>query len=393
MLLCLATLMISAFADAQTYKFSTLYSFAGSGTGPSRISANLILDSAGNLYGVSSNGGTHGQGTVFKVTPSGVLTVLYNFKGSPDGSAPLASLFRDKAGNLYGTTYAGGITSQCPNGDTGCGTVFKLTAAGKESVLHAFTNGTDGALPTTSVAVDSAGNVYGTALNEAQSGGDAGNGLVYKVDTKNNFTVLHTFCAVDPNCSDGQYPTSGPVLDASGNVYGATSSGGQYNGGTIFEITPADVESVLYSFANEYESLIWGNLTRDSKGNFYGVAVAESLNTTDGGKVYKVTSTGKETLPYSFCVTSPGCPAGDEPEAPLNVDKSGNIFGVVTQGGKNGSGGVFKVTPTGAETLIYNFPSGFSSYGVVMDAAGNLYGVSSNGGKNNAGEIYKLTLQ
>jgi uncharacterized repeat protein (TIGR03803 family) len=150
---------------------------------------------------------------------------------------------------------------------------------------------------------------------------------------------------------------------------------------------------VLYSFANEYESLLSGNLTRDSRGNFYGTTVAESLNTTDGGKVFKVTSTGSETVPYSFCVTPPGCPAGDEPLAPLQIDKSGNIFGVVTQGGKNGSGGVFKVTPRGTESLVYNIPSGFISNGVVMDSAGNLYGVSLNGGKFNAGEVYKLTLQ
>ncbi|HLZ39955.1 MAG TPA: choice-of-anchor tandem repeat GloVer-containing protein [Candidatus Sulfotelmatobacter sp.] len=387
-----ALLLASTLLSAQTYKFRTIYSFPSSGTGPSRVSSNLILDSAGNLYGVSAQGGQYQQGTVFKVTPSGTLSVLYSFQGLPDGSGPSASLFRDKAGNLYGTTFGGG-TDACGPNFPGCGTVFKLTPGGQESILYRFTGLNDGALPTISVTADSAGNVYGATLNEVQAGGAGGNGDVYKIDTKGTFTILHSFCAIDPNCSDGQYPMSGLIPDASGNLYGSTDGGGQFNGGTIYKITPFDVESVLYSFPNEYESQNWGNLTRDSLGNFYGVTVAGTLNTIDGGKVFKVSSTGVETVPFSFCVTQPGCIAGDEPEAPLQIDKSGNIFGVVTQGGKHGSGGVFKLTPGGTEALIYNFPSGFSSYGVVMDPAGNLYGVSVNGGTYNAGAIYKLTLQ
>jgi uncharacterized repeat protein (TIGR03803 family) len=204
---------------------------------------------------------------------------------------------------------------------------------------------------------------------------------------------LHLFCSPDPNCPDGQYPVSGPILDAAGNLYGSTAGGGAYNGGTIYQITPAGTETVLYSFANEYESLMSGNLNRDAEGNFYGVTIAESFNTTDGGKVFKVTSTGQETVPYSFCVTPPGCTAGDEPEAPVQIDTAGNLYGVVTQGGANGSGGVFEVNASGVETIVYNFPSGFSSYGVVMDSEGNLYGTSVNGGTYNMGTVYKLTRQ
>jgi uncharacterized repeat protein (TIGR03803 family) len=392
LLTTLALLCLAAFANAQNYKFSVIYSFPNTGSGPSRVSNNLILDGAGNLYGVSAQGGKYQQGTVFEVTQTGKLTVLYSFKGSPDGAGPLSSLFRDAAGNLYGTTFAGGITSQCANGDTGCGAVYKLTPTGKETVLYAFSGSSDGALPTMSVAVDNAGNVYGTTLNDAEAGGDAGNGLVYKISSNGTFTALHTFCLVDPSCSDGQYPTSGPVLDRQGNVYGVTAGGGQFNGGTFYKVTPAGDESVIFDFANEYESQTSGNLSRDAKGSFYGVTATGTLNTVDGGKIFKVTANGAENVPYAFCVL-PGCPAGDEPEAPLQIDSSGNIFGVVTYGGKNGSGGVFKITPNGNETLIYNFPAGFSSYGVVMDTSGNLFGVSINGGKFNAGEVYKLSPQ
>jgi uncharacterized repeat protein (TIGR03803 family) len=392
-LISLTVLFVSLFANAQTYKFSTLYSFPKGGDGPSNIGASLIVDSDGNLYGVSTNGGQYRRGTIFRVSPTGTLSVLYNFKGSPDGFGPTASLFRDSAGNLYGTTSAGGKLGGCGPEPSGCGTVFKLTSAGKETVLYRFTGLTDGGLPNIGVTADSAGNVYGATLNEVQAGGDAGNGDVYKIDPTGTFTILHSFCFTDPNCGDGQYPVSAPILDASGNLYGGTASGGQYGGGTIYQISPSGVESVLYSFASEYESLMWGNLTRDGQGDFYGVTVAESFNDADGGKIFKVTSSGSETVPYTFCVTPPGCPAGDEPEGPIQIDKSGNLYGVVTQGGANGSGGVFKVNTKGAEEIIHSFPAGFRSYGVVMDAAGNLYGISANGGTYNAGEVYKLTLQ
>ena len=389
----LTVLFLSLFASAQTYKFSTLYSFPKGGDAPSNIGANLIIDSAGNLYGVSTNGGLYRRGTVFQLSPTGTLSVLYNFKGAPDGAGPTASLFRDAAGNLYGTTSTGGRPGPCGPSPSGCGAVFKLTPAGEEAVLYRFTGLNDGALPNIGVVADSAGNVYGATLNDVQAGGDGGNGNVYKIDSTGTFTILHLFCGIDPNCGDGQYPVSAPILDASGNLYGGTAGGGQYNGGTIYQISPAGVESVLYSFANEYESLMWGNLTRDARGNFYGVTIADVFNNTDGGKIFKVTSSGSETVPYSFCVTPPGCPAGDEPAAPIQIDKSGNLYGVVTQGGANGSGGVFRVSTKGAEGIIHNFPAGFRSYGVVMDTAGNLYGISVNGGTYNAGEVYKLTLQ
>ncbi len=388
-------LLLSLVANAQTYEFHTLYSFPTTKSAPNSIGSPLIIDSAGNLYGTSIGNGTHRRGTVYQVSPGGTLSVLYNFTGAPDGAGPASSLFRDAAGNLYGTTQEGGRRAACGPSPQGCGTVYELTPAGEEKILYRFSGLSDGALPQMSVAVDSAGNIYGTTGNEIQPGGDGGNGDVYKIDTTGTFSVLHSFCATDPNCGDGQYPVSGPILDASGNLYGSTASGGLYDSGTIYQIDSAGVETVLYSFANEYESLLSGNLNRDAQGDFYGVADAYVFNTTDGGYVFKVTPSGTGTKPYSFCVTPPGCMAGDEPVGPIQIDNAGNLFGVVTQGGANGAGGVFEVTPSGTETIVYSFatsaPLGLT--GLTMDSHGNLYGINSVGGKYNAGEIYVLKRQ
>jgi uncharacterized repeat protein (TIGR03803 family) len=399
LLVALVAVVTSLFAQAQTYTFSTLYSFKNSGDGPHLPMASLIIDNAGNLYGVAS-GGEYNNGTVFKVTSAGTMTVLYSFKGdqAQDGRGSAASLFMDPAGNLYGTTFVGGIPGDCPDNPLaqGCGTVFKLTPAGEETVLYRFQGLNDGSLPQAGVVVDSDGNVYGTTLNyyEFLDGGDGGNGNVYKIDASGTFSIFHLFCSQDPNCPDGQYPVSAPILDAAGNLYGSTASGGAYDAGIIYQFTPDGTETVISSLAYEYESLVQGNLNRDSEGNFYGVTYAEAFNTTDGGKIFKVTPDGQETVPYSFCIYSPpGCTAGDYPVAPIQIDKAGNLYGVVTLGGANGSGGVFEVNTSGAETILYNFPSGVRSNGLVMDSEGNLYGASVNGGAYGLGSVYKLTLQ
>jgi uncharacterized repeat protein (TIGR03803 family) len=397
-LVAIVVIATTLLTEAQNYTFSILYSAKNSGTGPRRFNSPLIIDAAGNLYGTSGNGGDFKDGSVFKVTPTGTMSVLYSFKGATqlDGAAPSATPFMDSAGNLYGTTTLGGISGACPNSPLaqGCGTVFKVTSAGQETVLYRFQGLNDGSLPLAGVVVDSAGNVYGTTLNDYQvlDGGDGGNGDVYKIDTSGKFSIVHLFCSQDPNCPDGQYPASAPILDASGNLYGSTASGGAFSDGTIYQITPAGVETVLYNFHPQYTSQIQGDLTRDAQGNFYGVTVYNISNPADGGEIYKVTSAGQETLPYSFCQYPPTCPEGDEPQAPIQLDKAGNLFGVVGYGAVNGSGGVFKVTTSGTYTILYNFPSGFATNGLVIDSAGNLYGTSSNGGEYNMGTVYKLTL-
>lgn len=177
-------LILSQIVSAQ--KYSVLYTFQGESTGSTPVSG-LVEDSAGNLYGTTEIGGNtsvfaSGLGTVYKLTASGTETVLYNFSGGADGAYPFASVVRDSSGNLFGTTMGGGAGQ--------CGTVFKLNPAGKETVLHSFDCMSQGAKPVSSLIMDPDGNLYGTTEVSGQSNPS---GVVFKLDTSGNETVLHTF--------------------------------------------------------------------------------------------------------------------------------------------------------------------------------------------------------
>jgi uncharacterized repeat protein (TIGR03803 family) len=382
LVLAFAALGIDSIAHAQTYKYSTLYTFKNNSTAPARIVASLIVDSAGNLYGTSSTGGSNhsfcnlGCGTVFKVTKSGVMSVLHYFQAPPDGVNPQTSLFRDAAGNLYGTTVEGGTF--------GCGTVFKITPSNVETVLYSFTCGTDGGSPS-SVIVDSAHNIYGTAQTNSLAG------LVFKIDAKNNFSVLYNFCSL-VSCADGELPSGGLTKDAAGNLYGTTSYGGTVNllGGTVFKVTPSGVETVLHSFgfggvpgdgADPYYNLI-----HDLSGNLYGVTIVgganDFLDEGPGGTLFEVSEAdGAEAVLYSFC-SPPKCTGGYSPEGPVQMDKAGNLYGV-TQG-------VWEVDTSGEESTVHSFGTTQGSTGLVIDGEGSLYGTT--GGANNIESVYKLTL-
>jgi len=213
---------------------TVLYPFLDSSGGANPNT--LIGDGAGNLYGTTWLGGQGcsqlaGCGTVFKLDASGKKTVLYYFTGGNDGSTPNGSLVLDPAGNLYGTTQAGGDLA-CPyNGGAGCGVVFKLDPNGVETVLHAFHGGSDGNVPV-AVVLDAAGNLYGTT----QSGPNANIcGTIFKFDTKRNLTNVHNF---DPAGSDGCFPGGALLQDAAGNLYGATTGGGALQDGTLFRVKP-----------------------------------------------------------------------------------------------------------------------------------------------------------
>ncbi len=239
----------------------TLYRFTGAADGGSPV-GGLIRDAAGNLYGTAEVGGASYCGTVFKVDPEGVETVLHTFTGPPDdGEGPQASLIQDSAGNFYGTTSSGGTA--------GFGTVFELQASGQESVLYSFKGNSfkskaDGSDPIASLLRDAQGNLYGTTF----FGGLDTIGTVFKVDASGNETVLHSF-----NGHDGAYP-EGPLLsDAQGNLYGSTIQGGPAanDGGTIFKISAEGEFSVLWDFLGDPNGENpAGPLTMDSAGNLYG---------------------------------------------------------------------------------------------------------------------------
>jgi uncharacterized repeat protein (TIGR03803 family) len=378
--------------------------------------AGLIQDSAGNLYGTTQVGGNFNShcnggsgstcGTVFKLDSAGQETVLYAFcpkKYCTDGFYPFAGLIEDGAGNLYGTTRSGGTH--------GYGTVFKLDNAGRETVLYSFcaTGGsrcTDGEGPTSALVEDSAGNFYGTT----PIGGAKGAGTVFMLDTTNHETVLYSFCSEGGvNCTDGSQP-SGVIEDGAGNLYGTTIQGGNnaFNtsgGGTVFKLDSTGHLTVLYSFCSE-SNCVDGNtpyagLIEDGAGNLYGTTGGGGVN--GEGAVFKLDSSGHETLVYSFCPVNYGnCDDGSNPRGGLVEDAAGNLFGTTVEGGGNEGGTVFEVDNTGRQTVLYSFCSLYQCAdgkvplaGLIEDAGGNLYGTTAIGGDiamtpGGGGTVFKL---
>jgi uncharacterized repeat protein (TIGR03803 family) len=302
---------------------TVLHSFgetSSDGEGP--FYGYLVRDGAGNLYGTTDSGGTHGSGTIFRVSPAG-KEVFFSFNGS-DGGFPLAGLVADTDGNFYGTTYVRG--GGCP--PYGCGTVFKVTSTGKETVLHSFTGAPDGDNPFAGLVRDSAGNLYGTTA----TGGASGAGSVFKVEPNGKETVLYSFTGLD-----GALPFGGLVRDSAGNLYGTTQTGGANFFGTVFELDNTGKETVLYSFTGGSDGATpYAGLVRDSAGNLYGTTSQGGMDNI--GTVFEVDTTGKETVLYSFT----GGTDGGLPYAGLVRDRAGNLYGTSSN---YGWGAVFKITP------------------------------------------------
>jgi len=312
-----------------TGKESVLRSFAGTPDAEDPYSG-LTRDKAGNLYGTTLYGGTKaGFGTVFKLRPGGKETILHSFAGTPDGEDPRSVLVRDTAGNLYGTTQYGGT-----NG--GFGTVFKLDPKGKLTLLHSFAGTPDGEDPYAGLLRDKAGNLYGTTLYGGTNGGF---GTVFKLDAKGKLTLLHSFAGTP----DGEDPQAGLLRDAAGNLYGTTQYGGTNGGyGTVFKLNAKGKLTLLHSFAGMPDGQNpYGRLIRDPAGNFYGTTFYGG--TSGYGSVFKLDTAGKLTVLHSFNFS----PDGGHPIAGLILDKAGNLYGTASAGGDPtcGCGTVFKVTP------------------------------------------------
>jgi uncharacterized repeat protein (TIGR03803 family) len=327
--------------------------------------------------------------------------VLYNFMGGADGAWPYAGLISDSAGNLYGTTAYGGATSDScsqPEGiPEGCGVVFKLNTTGKETVLHTFT-GADGANPKVGLIMDSAGNLYGTAPNGGTGAPGvcnleySGCGVVYRVDTAGAETVLYSFTGG----ADGGGPAAALIRDSEGNLYGTAMSGGAFGSGVVFELDSAGTETILYSFAGGTDGgTPIGGVIRDYAGNLYGTAYSGGIGTcpfSGCGVVFKLDTTGDETVLYSFT----GGSDGGMPRANLIRQSTGNLVGTTSLGGVDGvfgtGGVVFKLTATGTETVLHSFEWGTGLYpsAVIQGSAGNLYGSAIEGGACGHGVVFKL---
>ena len=362
--------------------YSLLYSFQCTPDG-ANPDAGLVRDSAGNLYGTTIYGGRQRQGTVFKVTPDGTESVLHSFVGPPsDGHYPeLGSLTLDAAGNIYGTTYSGGEFYSD-------GTVFKVTPTGTESILYNFceqSGCTDGRDPIGGVVRDSAGNLYGTT----QFGGASDTGALFKLTPGGAESVIHGFPSYS---TDGVYPTSNLTRDSSGNLYGTTEAGGIGNSGTVFEVTASGTESLLYSFKGyptDGEDPNGGGLLRDTAGNLYGVT--EFGGPSGAGVLFKLTPGGRETVLVNFNDASAGRypfdglvnAAGNLYGTALQGGSGGGVLFELTPGGQE------IVLHDFIEHSVSDgsFPPG----GVIRDPSGNLYGTLYLGGAYGCGAVFKYT--
>ncbi len=342
--------------------------------------------------------------------PAQTFTILHTFTG-PDGADPAGAMVRDAAGNLYGTTDAGGNGTLCGY-VTGCGTVFKLSPNGTEIVLYSFSGGADGSEPR-GLFRDAAGSLYGVTAHGGNlslcnvMGYPPGCGVIFKLSPPATFcrsvmcpwteTVLHTFTG-----PDGALPVGSLIQDAAGNFYGATLSGGadQY-GGTVFKINSLGEETVLVSFyydgSDGFEPM--AGVVQDSAGILYGTTYSGG---NDGyGVIYKLDpATGQETVLHNFEDGDGGYPVGA-----LVLDQAGNLYGATWQGGfmseecYGGCGLVFKLDSSEQLTLLYSFmggaDGGWPLAGLIRDSAGSLYGTTSAGGNLNAcyagcGTVFKL---
>jgi uncharacterized repeat protein (TIGR03803 family) len=392
--------------------------------------SRLVADPAGNLYGVTLFGGSDPSvcdspgslcGTVFELSPASggtwTYSVLHEFSGNANGGKLIGGLAIDPAGNLYGTTAAGGDLTEC-NGSTylgsGCGVVFKLSknSSGhwQETILHTFTGGTDGGNPISSLIIDAAGNLYGTTQfggSTLSKCGTMGCGVAFRIShasTGWHETVLRAF----DFSVDGQYPRS-LVQDSAGNIYGASFQGPNYvtcseGCGLIWRLSPTAsgpwTETILYTFLGGSDGANpAGGMILDSAGNLYGTT--EQGGSSGDGTVFELspTTSGPWTETQLHVFTGP--PDGMFPTSAPVFDQSGNILGTTAYGGaleicsSNGCGTMYEFSPAGGgswsyrDFIAFTGDDGYTPNGIIVGPDGNIYG-SAQGGNLGYGILYEV---
>ena len=392
--LSLVLFLMSAAERSATARTVHEFSPLSHGANPS---ANLISDSAGNLYGTTAKGGRYLEGTVFEIVENAdgqwIEKVIHEFRlGTIDGQNPVDGLSIDAHGNLYGITPVGGTNSY--------GVVFELSPSQSgqwtESILYNFSGGGDGGDPNGSLLFDRAGNLYGTA----NFGGAYGAGVVYELYPSSNGwseIVIYSFTGG----SDGSNPGVGVVMDGAGNLYGAT----QYtnvtrNGsgpGILFELSPSNsgwTEKVLYTFQSVLP-VAPPSLVMDGLGNLYGAGSYEDT-------VFELSPSASgqwiETFLHYF-----GAPGDGSGPAGVVFDNNGNLFGTTAYGGTGpgcyyGCGTVYELTPDGnghwTEKILHSFGNPADGMepvsSVLLNAAGNVFGTTSEGGTG-FGTVFELS--
>jgi|HubBroStandDraft_4_1064222.scaffolds.fasta_scaffold00006_140 uncharacterized repeat protein (TIGR03803 family) len=360
--------------------YQSLYSFQGPPDGEQPQAGLTYFQ--GTLYGTTNLGGLTGSncaacGTVYRIGTDARENVLYRFQGPPDGEYPESDLTPARKHAYYlGTTYSGG--SGCSGS---CGTIFKIAPNGSEHVLYSFKGGIDGSHPKGGVFVVNSALDYGTTW----AGGRYGDGTVYVLKNSSEEGVLHSF---DGSTGDGTKPI-GDLISIGSNFYGVTETGGKYNAGSVFEIgTPGGVERVIHSFKPAVDGSDPVGLT-EFNGTFYGATSAGAAFAR--GSVFALDQSGHFRVVHNF----KGHPDdGAYPQAPPIVVK-GKLYGTTRGGGAHGNGIVYRLTPTGDESVLYSFqpvPDGVSPFAPLTYVYGVLYGTTLNGGARHAayGTVFRL---
>ncbi len=349
-------------AQAQTY--TDLHDFNPAAGDPHSFnSTKLAQGRDGNLYAESAGSGTSGNGTVFKIAPSGTTTVILSFDGT-DGSNENGGLTLGIDGNLYGETWSGG--------SFGNGITFKITPKGTETALHNFVNEGDGANPG-NVLVDSSGLFYGTTNASSAE-------TLYRVTSAGKLTTLHTFSNSD-GYSGGQL-----FLASDGNIYGGMNGGGEFGYGTTFKMTPKGLYTVLHNFDGTDGAIASPGVVEIAPDKFYGTT--QQGGTSNAGVLYSLTPSGTFSVLHNFASGTDGVQA-----LVLTLATDGNAYGVAYSGGSSDCGTIFKVTAAGAFSVVYAFDGthGCNPEGYLTQATdGKLYGLTTNGGAHGNGVFFSL---
>jgi uncharacterized repeat protein (TIGR03803 family) len=345
--------------SAQIYQ--DLFDFAGTPGGCCPQSPSVMAQGRdGNLYGITSSGGANGVGSIFKITPLGVLTPLFSFD-TTHGKTPVGGLVLGTDGNLYGTAEFGGAHSY--------GNVFKITPSGVLTVIYSFKGVADGGYPVAPLVIGFDGNFYGTSYP----------GVAFRLSPAGVFTVL------------AKIPTEsyGPLLQArNGAFYGVTQFAGTHSVGTVYRVA-GTVVTTLYNFDGTHGSYPIGGLVEGADGNLYGTTTGGGG--TNSGVIFRITPAGALTVLISFDSAHPL--NGWQANAGLIAGNDGNLYGATVWGGLDGYGVIFEMTTSGVYTKLWDFAalSGDGVYATPLEhTSGEIFGLTERGGGAGKGVVFSF---
>lgn len=377
----LAGVMLAAYAcsggGATAASLSVIYAFKGGADGA--VPLARLIDVGGALYGTTASGGASNDGTVFTVTPAGAETVVHSFAGHDDGEYADTPLTSD-AGALFGTTRGGGVN--------GFGTLFKIGKAGAESVVYSFDSSGE------RYPVGALAEIRGALFGTTGLGGTHHKGSIFRVSKAGAESVIYSFSGK----SDGAVPLAG-LVGIGGALYGTASGGGGANHGVVFTLTSAGAERILYSFKGGADGAAPDSALIDVRGTLYGTTQEGGGGTGCSGKagcgtVFRLSAAGVETVLYAF----KGGADGASPAAGLTY-VNGTLYGTTLRGGGTGCSGqgcgvVFALTQGGVQSVVHAFTGGADGgmpYAPMIKAGKALYGTTEVGGASNDGVVFKVT--